>query len=85
MENIPFIAYEANMARMERINKRLVIMCMILITLLFVSNVAWIYYESQFEDATTTVTQELDSSDGGSAIINDGVHINGENQTDSNY
>jgi len=83
MENIPFIAYEANMARMERINKRLVIMCIILIILLFVSNFAWIYYENQFEDVTTTVTQELDSSDGGSAIINDGVHINGKSKTDS--
>lgn len=83
MEQIPFIVHEADMARMERINKRLLIICIVLIMLLFVSNVAWIYYENQFEDIMTTVTQELES-DSGDAIINDGVHIYGEDKTDSN-
>ena len=57
----------------------------ILLILLFVgSNLAWIYYESQFTDEVTTqeVTQDLDA-EGGDAIINDGVHINGEGTTDS--
>ena len=57
----------------------------ILLILLFVgSTFAWIYYESQFTDEVTTqeVTQDLDA-EGGDAIINDGVHINGESTTDS--
>lgn len=57
----------------------------ILLILLFVgSNLAWMYYESQFTDEVTTqeVTQDLDA-EGGDAIINDGVHINGEGTTDS--
>ena len=68
---------ELFLAIMERTIKRLWIVIIILIILLAGSNAAWIYYESQFEE--TTVTQELDSGEGGDAIINDGVHINGEN------
>ena len=79
-QNIPYIAHEGIIARMERANRRLWILCIILIILLAVTNGAWIYYESQFEDVVTTkeVTQEVSSDNGGDAIINDGVHINGK-------
>lgn len=72
------------MARMERTIRRLWVLCIILILLLAGSNAAWIYYESQFTDETMTVTQDVDSGGGGDAIVNDGVHINGESKTDSN-
>ena len=80
-QNIPYFAHEGMMARMERTIKRLWVLCIILIILLAGSNGAWVWYESQFEDESTTVTQEL-NSDGGDAIINDGVRINGT--TDDN-
>lgn len=83
--SIPFVAYEATMSRFERTIKRLWVLCIILIVLLAVTNGAWIYYESQFEDVVTTneITQDVDTSDGGDAVINDGVHINnGESKTD---
>lgn len=82
-QNIPYFAHEGMMARMERTIKRLWVLCIILIILLAGSNGAWVWYESQFEDEQTTVTQEL-NSDGGDAIINDGVRINGTSETDSN-
>lgn len=82
--NIPYFAHEGAMARMERTNRRLWILCIILIVLLTLTNGSWIWYESQFFDEVTTVTQDVDSSDGGDATINDGVHINGESKTDSN-
>lgn len=67
------IAHEADMARMERINKRLWIALLVVIVLLVATNAAWIYYESQFEDVVTeTVTQETDAKDGGTAIVNNG-------------
>ena len=72
-QNIPYFAHEGMMARMERTIKRLWVLCIILIILLAGSNGAWVWYESQFEDEQTTVTQEL-NSDGGDAIINDGKH-----------
>ena len=65
---VPYIAYEAAMARLERIIKRLWIVIIILILLLAGTNAAWIYYEAQWEDVTTTY--EAEANDGGNAVIN---------------
>lgn len=73
------------MARAERTIKRLWILCILLIILLVSSYAGFFYYENQFEDEVTTtqeITQDLDA-DSGNAIINDGVHINGQGETDS--
>lgn len=83
-KDVPYIVHESIMARMERMIKRLWILCIILILLLAGTNGAWIWYENQFMDESLTVTQDLDSGNGGDAVINDGVHINGESETDSN-
>lgn len=80
-KTIPYYAHEGIVARMERANRRLWILCIVLILLLAGTNGAWIYYESQFLDEVT-VTQDVESGNGGDAIVNDGVHINGENKTD---
>lgn len=53
-EPIPYIAYESGMARMERTNKRLWIVVIILIVALIASNIGWIAYESQFVDESWT-------------------------------
>ena len=82
--NVPYFVHEAEMARQERTVKRLWILCIIMFLALVISNAGWIYYESQFEDVVTTVTQDLDTGIGGDAVINDGVHINGESQAISN-
>lgn len=74
---------EANDARLERTIVRLWVLLIIMLFLLVGTNAAWIYYENQFEDTTTTVTQKLDTGDGGKAVINDGVHIYGEDNADS--
>lgn len=83
IEKILFQA-EANAARLERTIVRLWVLLIILLFLIVGTNFAWFYYESQFEDVSTTVTQELDATDGGKATINDGVHINGESKADGN-
>lgn len=56
-KDVPYIVHESIMARMERMIKRLWILCIILILLLAGTNGAWILYESQFIDEVT-VTQE---------------------------
>lgn len=56
-KDVPYIVHESIMARMERMIKRLWILCIILILLLVGTNGAWILYESQFIDEVT-VTQE---------------------------
>jgi len=82
---IPYIAFESATSRQERTIKRLWILCLVLIIALLGTNAGWIFYESQWQVVeTTTVTQDLDASDGGDAVINDGVHINGESEANSN-
>jgi len=76
--------FESAQARVERCNVRLWKLCILLIFLLCATNLAWIFYESQFTVETTektVVSQEIDTGDGNAAIY-DGVHI-GENKTDS--
>ena len=81
--SVPFAAFESAMLRAERANRRLAAIVIILVLLLFGSNAAWLYYESQWEvTETTAITQDVDATDGGNAIINDGVHINGESAAD---
>lgn len=79
---VDYFAYEQSQVRYDRVNRRLWILCIILTIFLFVSNAGWIYYESQFTDTTTTIEaqQGIDNGDG-NAIITDGVHINGSDNT----
>ena len=81
---IPYFCHEGDMARAERTIKRLWILCIILIILLVGTNIAWIYYESQFETEKTVVTQDLDTGNGGDAVIYDGVHFNGTREANGN-
>lgn len=81
--NIRFII-ESAFAKLEKANTRLWVICLILILALIGTNAGWIWYESQWQYVeSTTVTQDVDAKDGGEAIINDGVHINGESETNS--
>lgn len=84
MKDVPYVVFESELARLERIIHRQFALIVIAVLLLVGTNACWIYYESKFQEITTTeVTQDLDSGDGGDAIINDGVRINGEGETDS--
>lgn len=75
VEPVPYITHEADMARMERTNFRLLVVILALIVLLVGTNIAWVIYESQFEDIV--ITQE--NADGYNNYIgNDGDIYNGE-------
>lgn len=77
---VPYIVHEGEMARMERMNRRLWIVILVLITALIVTNAAWIYYENQFEDVT--VTQEVDTGEGDAFVSGNGDVNYGESKTD---
>ena len=47
MNDIPFIAYEASMARMERTVKRLWVLCIIIFAAFVISNAAWVHHETK--------------------------------------
>ena len=83
-KTIPWIAHEGEVTRLERANRRMFVLCIIIFIALVVTNGGWIWFESQWEDVSTTVTQDVDSGLLGDAIINDGVHIYGESETDGN-
>ncbi len=77
MKDVPYIVFESEMARMERIIKRLWIVIIILIVLLC----GLIYRDSLYEDVTTTetVTQEVDDISGDAIVNGTGeVNINGK-------
>lgn len=69
MDPIPYIVYEGTMARFERIIRRLWIVCIILILALLGTNAGWIYYESQFQNISTSVEQEVDTGEGDANVI----------------
>ena len=75
-KDVPYIAHESAVARLERVIKRLWVLAIVLIVLLAASNAAWIWWESQYETIETTITQE--NADGYNNYIgNDGDIVNG--------
>ena len=87
-KNIPYFVHEGMVVRMERMNQRLWIMCIILVLALIASNLAWFFYEQQFEtyeETTQEVTQEASSENGDS--INrfiGGDNVEGETDSQNN-
>ena len=82
MEQIPFVAHEADMTRMERVVRRLWILCIILALALVGTNAAWVVYESSFETVSTSVMQENESGYN-NFIGNDGDIKNGTTDSDN--
>lgn len=75
MDNEGRYIHDAYIARGERTEKRLWITILILIALLTVTNAAWVYYESQFEEiVTTTIDAEQDGE--GVNIVSGGDALN---------
>ena len=61
-ESIPYVAYEAAIARLDHTNKRLWILILVLIAV--IGFLVW--RDMQYEDVVTTETVTQDSGDGGS-------------------
>lgn len=65
---VPYIVYEGTQARNERTIKRLIIALIVSICLIFVSNMAWLWYLSGYDFETYEYTQD----GGGTNILGDG-------------
>ena len=78
-KDVPYIVHEGAVARLERVIKRMWVLVLSLIILLFVSNAAWILYESQFKENRI---EQGNESGYNNFIGNDGDINNGE--TDNN-
>ena len=83
-KDVSYLAFESSQARMERINKRLWIVIIILIIGLVGSNAWWVHYENQFED-TVTVTQDVQTKDSPAYVNGTGeMTVNGESEANNN-
>ena len=87
--NIPYFVHQDDMNKLDqshkRIEKWLIVLCIIIFVALIGTNGAWMYYESQFEDVVTE-TYSAETDQGGTAIANgDGtVTVNGESELHEN-
>lgn len=85
MEQIPYIAHEADMTRMERMNRRLWILNIILILILLATNAGWLIYENSFEEVTSTsVEQDVDTGNGDATVIGVGDYGTDKAESDGN-
>ena len=65
--SISYLAFESSQARMERLNKRLWIVILVLIIELVGTNAGWIYYENSFEDVV--IKQEVEAQADGDSDL----------------
>lgn len=79
-EKVDYIVFESALARLERQNKRLFILCLVIFLAFVTSNMAWAVYENQFEDVVT-VTQDTPNGNN-NYVGHDGSITNGT--TDNN-
>ena len=56
--SVPYIIHESEMARQERHAKRLIVVLIITLIMLFGSNMAWLYVWNQYEYVDETQTIE---------------------------
>ena len=80
---IPYFSHEGDMARMERSNRRLWVIILVLIAALLITNGAWIYYENQFTDEVS-VKQDVETGDGDAYVNGIGDFNYGTSETDGN-
>lgn len=84
-KNIPYIVYESTQARNERAIKRLILALIIATSLIFASNLAWIYAWTQYDyvDNEEELRVHISTEGGGDAnyIGNDGDILNGEDNS----
>ncbi len=80
MAQIPYVAFESAQIRLERTNRRLFILCIILILLLLATNIGWLYYENSFEDVVVT----QDNANGYNSYIGNDGDINYGETNDKN-
>ena len=68
-KDVPYIAFEAEMARKERTERRMWVVVIVLILALVGSNAAWIYRETQYENVVTTTYEQRADGDSANLIV----------------
>lgn len=63
--DIPYIAFESELARLERVIKKLVILLCISLFIFLTSNLAWLYVWNQYDYETT---ETIDATQDGKGV-----------------
>lgn len=83
-EPVNYRVHESMLARLDLINKRLFVLCIVIFLAFVGSNIGWLIYESQFEDCVT-VTQDTPNGNnnyvGRDGSITNGAANNNESKT----
>lgn len=66
-KDVPYIVYEATQARNERTVKRLIIVVIIAVALIFISNAIWLYAWMQY-DYVGEENVDLSTDNGGECL-----------------
>lgn len=69
-EPVPYLVHEGILARMERSNRRLFIIVLVLIVVLAASWIGFVVYESQFEEVSISQDVSQDADGGGNNSYN---------------
>lgn len=80
--SVPYIVHESEVARLERIIKRLWILVIIVFITLIATNAYWIWNESQYVDEIS-VSQDIDTGNGTAVFSGTGDVSYGENKANS--
>lgn len=82
---IPYFVHEGDMARSERMIKKLIIALLISVVIIFASNAIWLYAWMRYDYASsdsTSSTVQVDGKDGiANYIGNDGDITNGKDNS----
>lgn len=79
--SVPYIVHESAQARAERHIRRLVIALIIAIIVIFATNVAWIWYISQYDFSTEEIIVGTEGEGNANYIGQDGDIANGIHQS----
>lgn len=77
--NVPYVVYESAQTRNDAVIKRLILALIIVTSLLFVSNILWLYSWNQYDYAEDEIYVHTDSGGDANYIGNDGEINNGDN------
>lgn len=88
MENkdVPYIVHEGSVARLERTNKRLMIVAVVAIVLMFLTNALWLYMWNQYDYSSYDMAYSQDGEGvnvmGDGNEVNDGAETEGKGQSE---
>lgn len=82
-KDVPYIVFESEMTRLERMIKRLAMLLALAVALLFLSNIAWLTFFNQFD--IENVTTEQSTTGGNTNYIGaSGAITNGKAESTEN-